>query len=104
MIRGLIPEKLAFQVRCYLATKEIIKEMGLDFVAIKCMPDLTTHYVPQCISAALLPGPYDADGQKAAADDGLRSRWGCGPNDGDILKQVSGGKFGFIYGCELHRR
>ncbi len=87
----LTPEKLAFQVRCYLATKEIIEEMGLDFVAIKCMPDLTTHYVPQCISAALLPGPYDADGRKEPLMMACEA-------DGDaaltmeILKQVSGGK------------
>lgn len=88
--KGLIPEKLAYQVRCYLATKRIIKERSLDFVAIKCMPDLTNHYVPQCLSAALLPGPYDADGDKettvmaceADADAGLTS---------EIMKFVSGG-------------
>ena len=44
----LTPERLDFQSRCYLATREIIAEFGLDFVAIKCMPDLTNHYVPQC--------------------------------------------------------
>jgi L-fucose isomerase len=89
--KALTPEKLAFQVRCYLATKEIIREMGLDFVAIKCMPDLTTHYIPQCLTAALLPGPFDADGSKeptvmaceADADAGLTL---------EILKEVSGGK------------
>lgn len=88
--KGLIPEKLAIQVRCYLATKQIIKERQLDFVAIKCMPDLTNHYVPQCLSAALLPGPYDADGEKettvmaceADADSGLTA---------EIMKIVSGG-------------
>ncbi len=85
------PEKLAFQVRCYLATKEIIEDMGLDFVAIKCMPDMTTHYVPQCISAALLPGPYDASGNKQPMMMACEA-------DGDaalsmeILKEVSGGK------------
>jgi L-fucose isomerase len=87
----LTPEKLAHQVRCYLATKELIAEKGLDFVAVKCMPDLTTHYVPQCISAALLPGPYDADGVKEP------TMMAC-EADGDaaltmeMLKQVSGGK------------
>jgi L-fucose isomerase len=88
--QGLIPDKLAHQVRCYLATKRIVKERSLDFVAIKCMPDLTNHYVPQCLSAALLPGPYDADGEKettvmaceADADAGLTS---------EIMKLVSGG-------------
>ncbi|NIL98661.1 MAG: L-fucose isomerase, partial [Planctomycetales bacterium] len=85
------PEKLAFQVRCYLATMEIIREMGLDFVAVKCMPDLTTHFVPQCISAALLPGPYDADGPRDPIMMACEA-------DGDaalsmeILKEVSGGK------------
>ncbi len=85
------PEKLAFQVRCYLATVEIIREMGLDFVAIKCMPDLTTHFVPQCISAALLPSPYDADGKRAPIMMACEA-------DGDaaltmeILKEISGGK------------
>lgn len=85
------PEKLAFQVKCYLATKEIIEEMGLDFVAIKCMPDLTTHFVPQCITAAIMPGPYDADGKKQPLMMACEA-------DGDaaltmeILKEISGGK------------
>jgi L-fucose isomerase len=84
------PEKLAFQVRCYLATMEIIGEMELDFVAIKCMPDLTTHFVPQCISAALLPSPYDADGRRDPIMMACEA-------DGDaaltmeILKEISGG-------------
>lgn len=84
------PEKLAFQVRCYLATMAIIGEMGLDFVAIKCMPDLTTHFVPQCISAALLPSPYDADGKRDPIMMACEA-------DGDaaltmeILKEISGG-------------
>ncbi|NCF68251.1 MAG: L-fucose isomerase [Chloroflexi bacterium] len=85
------PEKLAFQVRCYLATMEIIGEMGLDFVAIKCMPDLTTHFVPQCISAALLPSPYDANGRRDPIMMACEA-------DGDaaltmeILKEITGGK------------
>lgn len=86
----LTPEKLDFQARCYLATMEIIKDLGLDFVAIKCMPDMTNHYVPQCLSAALLPGPFDADGPRepimmaceADADAALSM---------EILKEVSGG-------------
>ena len=87
----LTPERLAFQVRCYLATRQIVGEMGLDFVAIKCMPDLTTHYVPQCLSAALLPGPFDADGPRDPIMMACEA-------DGDaaltmeILKDVSGGK------------
>ena len=85
------PEKLAFQARCYLATMEIIREMALDFVAIKCMPDLTTHFVPQCLSAALLPGPYDHEGRRDPIMMACEA-------DGDaaltmeILKEISGGK------------
>lgn len=87
----LTPEKLALQVRCYLATKEIIAEKSLDFVAVKCMPDLTTFYVPQCISAALLPGPYDADGAKEPMMMACEAD-GDGALSMEILKQVSGGK------------
>jgi L-fucose/D-arabinose isomerase len=85
------PDKLRFQVQCYLATKEIVEETGLDFVAIKCMPDLSTHYVPQCITAALMPGPYDASGSKQPMMMACEA-------DGDaaltmeLLKDVSGGK------------
>lgn len=57
-------EKLEFQVRCFLATKDLAAEAHLDFLSIKCMPDLSTHYVPQCITAALMPGPYDAEGER----------------------------------------
>jgi L-fucose isomerase len=87
----LTPEKLAFQVRCYLATRDLIAEKDLDFVAIKCMPDLTTFYVPQCVSAALLPGPYDYEGTREPIMMACEA-------DGDaaltmeMLKHVSGGK------------
>ncbi len=86
----LTPEKLGFQARCYLATKQIIKELGLDFVAIKCMPDLTNHYVPQCISAALLPGPYDAQGDKEPVPMACEAD-GDGALTMQILSLVSGG-------------
>ena len=86
----LTPEKLGFQSRCYLATREIIEELGLDFVAIKCMPDLANHYVPQCISAALLPGPYDSQGQKKIHPDGLRGGWGWGTYHANIKFSLGG--------------
>ncbi len=88
---ALTREKLAYQSRCYVATKEIIDDMGLDFVAIKCMPDLTNHYIPQCLTAALLPGPFDFEGEKEPTVMACEA-------DGDaaltmeILKSVSGGK------------
>lgn len=86
----LTDDKLRFQIACYLATKDIIEENGHDFVAIKCMPDLTSHYVPQCMSACFLPAPFDAEGEKetvgmaceADADGALAM---------EVLKLVSGG-------------
>lgn len=86
----LTPEKLAFQARCYLATKEIIEESGLDFVAIKCMPDMTNHYISQCISAALLPGPYDAQGNKQSVPMACEAD-GDGALTMELLSLVSGG-------------
>jgi L-fucose isomerase len=87
----LTPEHLGFQSRCYLATKQIIEELELDFVAVKCMPDLSTHYVPQCLSAALLPGPYDAQGEKPPVPMACEA-----DSDGALTMQllglVSGGK------------
>jgi L-fucose isomerase len=88
--QALTPAKLNYQARCYLATKQIVAEKGLDFVAVKCMPDLTNNYVAQCLSAAFLPSPYDAGGAKepvamaceADADGALTM---------EVLKQVSGG-------------
>ncbi len=88
--QGLTPAKLSFQARCYLATKQIIAEKKLDFGAVKCMPDLTNHYVPQCLSAALMPGPYDASGQKDSFALACEAD-GDGALTMQILKHVSGG-------------
>ncbi|MCP4402078.1 MAG: L-fucose isomerase [bacterium] len=87
---ALTDEKLAFAVNCYLATKDIIAEKGLDFVAIKCMPDLVNHYIPQCISAAFLPGPYDADGDKEPVSMACEAD-GDGALTMEMLKDISGG-------------
>ena len=88
--QGLTPAKLAYQVRCYLATRDVIAEKGLDFVAVKCMPDLSTYYVPQCLTAALLPGPYDADGLRQPVAMACEAD-GDGALTMELLKQVSGG-------------
>ena len=88
--KQLTPEKLDFQSRCYLATKEIIAEFDLDFVAIKCMPDMTNHYIPQCLSAALLPGPYDAQGDKSSVPMACEAD-GDGALTMELLSLVSGG-------------
>jgi L-fucose isomerase len=86
----LTPAKLNHQVRCYMATKEIIKEKGLDFIAVKCMPDLSTHFVPQCISAAILPSPYDEEGPRDSIVMACEAD-GDGALTAEVLKLVSGG-------------
>jgi len=61
--KKLTPEKLKFQIRCYYATREIIDELGLDFIGIKCQPELSDNYCTQCLSQAFLNDPYDWDGE-----------------------------------------
>ncbi|MDH5619439.1 MAG: L-fucose isomerase [Gammaproteobacteria bacterium] len=82
--------KLEFQVRCYLANKDINEEKGLDFISVKCMTELSDHYVPQCISAALMPGPYDGEGAKQPCSMSCEAD-GDGALTMEILKEVSGG-------------
>lgn len=61
----LTKEKLDFQIACYIATKEIIRQNNIDFAAIKCMPELSNFEVPQCLSQVFLGDSYDGDeGQK----------------------------------------
>jgi L-fucose isomerase len=87
----LTPEKLSFQSQCYLATRQLIEERRLDFVAIKCMPDMTNHYVPQCLSAAFLPGTYDADGEQKPVPMSCEAD-GDGALTMQIMSLVSGGQ------------
>ncbi len=62
--KSLTEEKLRLQVRAYFATKEIIREKELDFIAIKCQPELSDAFVTQCLSQAFLNDPYDMEGPK----------------------------------------
>lgn len=82
---------LGYQSRCYLATRAIIEELDLDFVAIKCMPDMTNNYAPQCLSAALLPAPYDSQGDRKPIPMACEAD-GDGALTMQILSLVSGGK------------
>lgn len=88
--KKLTQEKLEFQLRCYLANKDINEEKGLDFISVKCMTELSDHYVPQCISAALMPGPYDAEGEKQPCSMSCEAD-GDGALTMEILKEISGG-------------
>lgn len=86
----LTADKLEFQARCYLANKDINEEKGLDFISVKCMTELSDHYVPQCLSATLMPGIHDAEGRKAACSMSCEAD-GDGALSMEMLKLVSGG-------------
>ena len=83
-------DKLEFQVRCYLANKDINEEKGLDFISVKCMTELSDYYVPQCLSATLMPGLHDAEGAKQACSMSCEAD-GDGALSMEILKLISGG-------------
>jgi L-fucose isomerase len=60
----LTKDKLELQIRCYLATKDIVKERKFDFFGVKCQPELSEKYVAQCLTAAFSNDNYDAEGPK----------------------------------------
>jgi len=62
--KKLTPESLKEQIRHYYATKEIIQERELDFVAVKCHYEMSEYFSTQCLSAAFLNDPYDWEGPK----------------------------------------
>jgi L-fucose isomerase len=59
------PQKLERQVRSYLATCHLVASYNLDFVGVKCQPELSDGYVTQCVAHTLSNGKLDADGEKA---------------------------------------
>ena len=61
----LTPELLERQIRMYLAMRELIDELHLDFTGIKGQPELTTHFATADVAEALLNDPYDWNGPKA---------------------------------------
>jgi L-fucose isomerase len=54
------------QIRSYLATQNLMKEHGFDFIGVKCQPELSEGYVTQCVAHMLMNGNEDADGSKPA--------------------------------------
>lgn len=60
----LTPEKLKLQIRSYIAIRQIIEEMNLDFVGLKAQPELTDHFVTMDVAEAFLNDPYDWNGPK----------------------------------------
>jgi L-fucose isomerase len=58
------PENVKQQVRHYLAVREIIDELGIDFAGVKCHDDMSEYFVTLCVSAMVLNDPYDWNGPK----------------------------------------
>lgn len=62
--KKLTKDTLKEQIRNYYATRSIIEERQLDFVAVKCHYEMSEYYFTQCLSAAFMNDPYDWDGKK----------------------------------------
>jgi L-fucose isomerase len=58
------PYKLERQMRSYLATRQLADRYNLDFIGVKCQPELSDGYVSQCVAHMLSNGELDADGEK----------------------------------------
>ena len=54
------------QIRSYLATKILVNKNNLDFVGVKCQPELSDGYVSQCIAHMLMNNRFDSNGKKEA--------------------------------------
>lgn len=62
---GLLTQQtLEKQVRSYLATRQLTRERGFDFVGVKCQPEMSDGYVSQCVAHLLMNSRLDADGEK----------------------------------------
>lgn len=92
---GLTRARLEQQVRCWLATRDLAIDRGLGFGAVKCMPDLSTHEVPQCLSACLLPGGAGPRGDEEPFMLACEAD-GDGALTMQMLKLVSGGRPAFF--------
>lgn len=57
-------DTLLLQLKSYLAICRLAQEQHLDFIGVKCHPDLSEHYVTQCIACAMCNDPYDWRGAK----------------------------------------
>jgi L-fucose/D-arabinose isomerase len=84
------PPVLEKQMRSYLATKKLIQDYGIDFVGVKCQPELSDGYVTQCVSHMLHNGRLDAGGEKDSVVHACESD-ADGALSMQILRLISGG-------------
>jgi len=57
-------DKLKYQLACYYATQDIIAENDLDFIGIKCQPELSEYHVTQCLTQAFSNDSRGPAGEK----------------------------------------
>ncbi len=57
-------DKLKYQIACYYATQDIIKENNLDFIGIKCQPEMSSYHVTQCLTQAFSNDRRGPGGEK----------------------------------------
>ena len=79
------------QIRSYLATNILVEHYGLDFVGVKCQPELSDGYVTQCISHMLCNSHLSPQGEKAVTVHACESD-ADGALTMQILHLLAGGK------------
>jgi L-fucose isomerase len=57
-------EVMLAQIKMYLALRNLIREQGYDFIAVKCLPELPSIHTTFCLAHALLNDTSDAAGTK----------------------------------------
>lgn len=84
------PQAFERQLRSYLATSALAQEYALDFVGVKCQPEMSDGYATQCVAHLLMNGLEDADGAKPAMVHACESD-ADGALTMQILHQLNGG-------------
>jgi L-fucose isomerase len=54
------------QIRSYLATNILVEKNNLDFIGVKCQPELSDGYVSHCVAHMLMNNRMDSNGKKEA--------------------------------------
>lgn len=58
------PDAMDRQIRLYLAIRDFSAEMGYDFLALKCLPEMANKYTSYCLAHAILGDAQDDQGEK----------------------------------------
>lgn len=56
-------EVLSNSIKLYLVLKKIIKDSKLDFLSLRCLPEMLIYFTSFCFAHAILNDGIDADGQ-----------------------------------------